>query len=210
MTGPTDPLDLLDGLRSADPDPAELSTVERLLQQLLDSAESGELTDATYRIIDSPLGPLLIAGTDRGLIRLAFGVQDHDRVLEDLSAAVGPRILRTASGFDDAARQLGEYFAGGRAHFTVPLDLRLAQGFRRAVLEQLRLIPYGDTSTYARIAAAAGSERAMRAVGTACAKNPLPILIPCHRVLRSDGTSGGYVGGPEAKRILLDLERRDG
>lgn len=209
MTGPTDPRDLLDGLRSADADPAELSTVERLLEQLLASAESHQLTDATYRFVDSPLGPLLIAGTERGLIRLAFGVQGHDQALEQLAEVVGPRILRSDKGFDVAARQLDEYFARTRDHFTVPLDLRLAHGFRRAVLDHLREIPYGGTATYAQIAAAAGSERAVRAVGTACAKNPLPILIPCHRVLRSDGTTGGYAGGAEAKRILLGLERRD-
>ena len=207
MTGPTDPRDLLSRLRSDEPGPDEASTVERLLEQLLATAESHQLTDATYRLLDSPLGPLLLAGTERGLIRLAFQAQDHDRVLEELATQVGTRILRSGRGFDDAARQLDEYFARGRADFALPLDLRLSHGFRRTVLDHLREIPYGQTATYTQIAAAAGSERAVRAVGTACAKNPLPILIPCHRVLRSDGSTGGYAGGPEAKRLLLDLER---
>lgn len=209
MTGATnhsEPQDLLSRMRAAGPDPAEASAVERLLERLLATAESQQLTDATYRVLDSPLGPLLLAGTERGLIRLAFQSQDHERVLDDLAAAVGSRILRSGKGFDEAARQLDEYFSRARDHFTLDLDLRLAHGFRRTVLDRLRTIPYGGTATYAQIAVAAGSDRAVRAVGTACAKNPVPILIPCHRVLRSDGATGGYAGGSEAKRLLLDLE----
>ncbi|WP_024792948.1 methylated-DNA--[protein]-cysteine S-methyltransferase [Tomitella biformata] len=209
-TNHTDPGEVLSQLRSAGPDTAEASTVERLLERLLATAESHQLTDATYRILDSPLGPLLLAGTERGLIRLAFQAQDHERVLDELAAAVGSRILRSNKGYDDAARQIDEYFSHTRDHFALPLDLRLAHGFRRTVLDHLREIPYGQTATYTQVAAAAGSERAVRAVGTACAKNPVPILIPCHRVLRSDGSTGGYAGGADAKRLLLDLEARDG
>lgn len=206
MTDPADPQALLSGLRSAGADPYESSAIERLLAQLLTSAEDEELTDATYRVVDSPVGSLLIAGTQTGLVRVAFNRQDHERVLSELAAVVGSRILLDPHGFADVVDQLEEYFEGSRTDFSVPVDLRLAQGFRLSVLTALQQIRYGQTNTYAQIAATAGSPRAVRAVGTACAKNPLPIIIPCHRVLRSDGTTGGYAGGPEAKRRLLTME----
>lgn len=202
----TDPRALLARLRTAAPSPDESSTIERLLAQLLADAEHEQLTDATYRVIDSPVGPLLLAGTPAGLVRVAFDRQDHPRILDELAATVGSRILHAPNGFDVAVRQLDEYFAGARTGFSLPVDLRLAHGFRRAVLGELRRIEYGRTSTYTQVAAGAGSPRAVRAVGTACAKNPLPIVIPCHRVLRSDGALGGYVGGEAAKRTLLSLE----
>ena len=107
---------------------------------------------------------------------------------------------------DIAARELDEYFARTRRSFDLPLDWRLAAGFRAAVLHHLPEIGYGQTASYAAVAALAGSPKAVRAVGTACAKNPLPVVVPCHRVVRSDGAMGGYLGGPEAKRLLLDLE----
>ena len=201
-----DPLDSLAALRTAAPSSDESSTVERLLAQLLAEAQEERLTDATYRVIDSPLGPLLLAGTDAGLVRIAFTCQDHDRVLEELAAAVGTRILRSDNGFEAVARQLEEYFTGNRTAFSLAVDLRLAQGFRRTVLGELTRIGYGNTRTYSQVASAVGNARAVRAVGTACAKNPLPIVIPCHRVRRQDGSLGGYAGGPDAKETLLSLE----
>lgn len=175
---------------------------ERLLQQ----ASAEHLVDLTYRLVDSPLGPLLVAGTDAGVVRLAYAVEGHDRVLETLADRIGSRILLHPKGFDEAARELDEYFAGRRTTFDVPVDLRLARGFRLDVLRHLREITYGRTESYGQVAAAAGSPRAVRAVGSACATNPVPIIVPCHRVVRSDGALGGYLGGEAAKRWLLSHE----
>ena len=169
------------------------------------SAESS--VDATYRVVDSPVGPLLLAATESGVVRVAFAVEDHDRVLESLGASVGSRILRGGNRLDPLARELDDYFAGRRHRFDVPLDLRLARGFRLAVLRHLSDIPYGSTESYGEVAVASGSPRAVRAVGSACATNPLPIVVPCHPVVRSDGTLGGYLGGLPTKERLLALER---
>ena len=156
--------------------------------------------------MDTPVGRLLLAATAEGLIRVAFPGQDHDAVLARLADAVSPRVLEAPGRLDPVTRQLDEYFARRRRVFDVPVDLRLSTGFRRQVLACLPDIGYGATSSYAQVAAAAGSPRAVRAVGTACATNPVPIVLPCHRVVRSDGSFGGYAGGPEAKRTLLALE----
>jgi methylated-DNA-[protein]-cysteine S-methyltransferase len=137
---------------------------------------------------------------------VAFDVEDHDAVLAALAARISPRILRAPQRLDTAARQLDEYFAKRRTAFDVPVDLRLTDGFRRSVVEHLRDIGYGDRASYAAVAAAVGNPGAVRAVGSACARNPLPVVIPCHRVVRSDGTSGQYVGGQAAKAALLELE----
>lgn len=178
-----------------------------LHRRLLHDATAHDLIDLTYRVVATPVGPLLLAATSAGLVRVAFDSEGHDAVLADLAAAVGPRILHDADGFATLADELDEYFAGHRRAFDVPVDLRLAHGFRREVLGRLREIPYGSTRSYAAVAASAGHPRAVRAVGTACASNPVPIVVPCHRVVRSDGTPGGYLGGPEAKAFLLRLER---
>jgi methylated-DNA-[protein]-cysteine S-methyltransferase len=138
---------------------------------------------------------------------VAFEIEDHDRVLESLAASVGSRILRGGHRLDPLARELDDYFAGRRHGFDVPLDLRLARGFRLAVLRHLSEIPYGSTESYAEVAVASGSPKAVRAVGSACATNPLPIVVPCHRVVRSDGSLGGYLGGLPTKQRLLALER---
>ena len=119
---------------------------------------------------------------------------------------MSPRLLEAPARLDGAARQVEEYFAGARRSFDLPVDLRLSTGFRRAVLDHLAEIGFGRTESYAEVALAAGSPRAVRAVGSACATNPLPVVVPCHRVLRSDGSLGGYVGGLDAKRTLLALE----
>jgi methylated-DNA-[protein]-cysteine S-methyltransferase len=178
----------------------------RLHQRLVAAAETDGVLDVAYRTVDTPVGPLLLAATARGLVRIAYEGQDHDAVLQTLSANVSPRILRDGTRLDHAAREIDEYFAGRRRTFDLPLDLRLATGFRLGVLQHLPTIGYGRTESYAQVASAAGSPRAVRAVGTACATNPLPVVVPCHRVVRSDGSLGQYAGGAEAKRTLLTLE----
>jgi methylated-DNA-[protein]-cysteine S-methyltransferase len=177
-----------------------------LHERLAADAEREGLLDLAYRTLDSPVGPLLLAATERGLVKVAFDRQDHDAVLAALAETISPRILRAPARLEQVTRQLDEYFTGGRRTFDVPLDLRLARGFRLSVLEHLPEIDYGHTESYAQVAAAAGSPKAVRAVGTACALNPLPLVVPCHRVVRSDGSYGQYAGGEEAKRVLLTME----
>jgi methylated-DNA-[protein]-cysteine S-methyltransferase len=181
-------------------------TIERLRGELVTRADRAGLVDVAYRVVDSPLGPLLLAATTDGLVRVAFAGEGHDAVLGALADDVSPRVLRAPGRLDDAARQLDEYFAGRRRVFDVPVDLRLAHGFRRGVLEHLRSIPFGGTESYATVAGAVGSPRAVRAAGSACASNPVPVVVPCHRVVRSDGSIGRYRGGTDAKRLLLALE----
>jgi len=178
----------------------------RLHARLERAAEDAGVLDVAYRTLDTPVGALLLAATERGLVRVAFAAEDHDAVLASIAARISPRILRAPGRLDDAARQLDEYFEGRRHAFDLPLDLSLATGFRRTVLAQLREIGYGHTASYSAVAVAAGSPRAVRAVGSACATNPLPVVVPCHRVVRSDGTIGQYLGGTDAKRALLRLE----
>jgi methylated-DNA-[protein]-cysteine S-methyltransferase len=197
--------DILHDLRSGDS--LELSgTVSRLRERLAERAAAESLLDLAYRTLDTPVGSLLLAATEAGLVKVAFESQDHERVLAQLAERISPRVLRAPARLEDAARQLEEYFAGRRKRFELPLDRTLAHGFRRQVLDRLVEIGYGRTASYAEVAAAAGSPKAVRAVGTACATNPLPLVIPCHRVVRSDGSMGGYAGGAEAKRTLLALE----
>jgi methylated-DNA-[protein]-cysteine S-methyltransferase len=159
-----------------------------------------------YRTVDTPVGSLLLATTETGVVRVAFTAEDHEAVLADLSARLGVPQPEEAGRLDEAVRQLAEYFVGQRRGFTVALDLRLSRGFRRTVLEQLSGISYGQTVSYATVAVAAGRPTAVRAVGTACATNPLPVLLPCHRVVRSDGSVGQYLGGVAVKQTLLALE----
>jgi methylated-DNA-[protein]-cysteine S-methyltransferase len=188
----------------------EPPTLTRLHQRLEQRAEQLDLLDVAFRTVDSPVGPLLIAATPRGLVRVAYEREGMGAVLQSLASTVSPRVLAAPRRLDDAASQLEEYFAGRRRVFDVPLDLRLAAGFRRLVLAELTGIPYGSTRSYTEVAAATGHPRAVRAVGSACASNPLPLVVPCHRVLRSDGSVGGYLGGSEIKRALLELEAAAG
>ena len=206
MTTPHDP---------REPDRTELfaalpaideATTLRLHERLVREAQTAGLLDVAYRTIDSPVGPLLLAATPKGLVRVAYGREGHDKVLERLARDLGPRILHAPGRLDAAAKEIDEYFAGLRRAFDLPVDLSLARGFRRLVLTRLRAIGYGQTTSYAAIAVAAGNPKAVRAVGTACATNPLPLVVPCHRVVRSDGAMGEYVGGVDAKRALLALE----
>ena len=184
----------------------ETAHLDRLRLRLVDDAERTGLLDLTYRIVESPLGDLLVAASPQGVLRIAFGLEDHDQVLDALAERVSPRILRGSPRLDPAARQLEEYFAGRRRVFELPVDLRLSGGYRREVLRHLTEIDYGRTESYTEVATATGNPRAVRAVGSACATNPIPVVVPCHRVLRSDGSLGGYRGGLPAKRMLLDLE----
>ncbi|MEX3644639.1 methylated-DNA--[protein]-cysteine S-methyltransferase [Mycolicibacterium porcinum] len=194
---------IADLARITEPDPGKLA---ELHDRLAGAAQRDGLLDIAYRIIESPVGPLLLAATEQGLVRVAYAREDHDTVLQHLADEVSPRILNAPARLDSAARELDEYFAGTRRSFDLQLDWRLAAGFRSTVLHHLPEIAYGQTASYATVAALAGSPKAVRAVGTACANNPLPVVIPCHRVVRSDGAMGGYLGGAEAKRLLLDLE----
>jgi methylated-DNA-[protein]-cysteine S-methyltransferase len=184
----------------------DTQAMSRLHDQLVTAAAADQLLDVAYRTVDSPVGTLLLAATDQGLVRVAYEREGHDHVLQRLAEQVSPRILRAPGRLDQTAHQLAEYFAGKRRDFVLPLDFRLTHGFRRAVLGHLVLINYGHTESYAEVAAATGRARAVRAVGSACATNPLPVIVPCHRVLRSDGTLGNYIGGVDAKAALLSLE----
>jgi methylated-DNA-[protein]-cysteine S-methyltransferase len=186
--------------------PADPGVLSELRYRLGLAAEAEGLLDIAYTTVDSPVGPLLLAATPRGLLRVAYDVEDHDHVLETLSARISPRVLRAPNRLDAAARELDEYFGGQRRVFDLPLDLSLSRGFRLLVQRLLPDIGYGQTRTYGQVAELAGNPKAIRAVGTACATNPLPVVVPCHRVLRADGTIGGYVGGPDAKAALLGME----
>ena len=185
---------------------ANTRKMDNLRAEFSSRADSEGVLDLAYRVMDSPLGPLLLAATDRGLVRVAFVIEDHDKVLESLSDRVSPRILQNPNRLEKAARELDEYFSGRRRSFDISMDLRLATGFRRTILDHLPNIEFGSTASYTAVAAMAGNPRAVRAVGTACALNPLPIVIPCHRVVRSDGTIGNYLGGTAAKVQLLAME----
>jgi methylated-DNA-[protein]-cysteine S-methyltransferase len=193
-------------VRALRADRAEDATMTGLRARLAERAAASGLLDVAYRTLDTPVGALLLAATDRGLIRVAYPGEGHDKVLAQLAELVSPRVLYAPARLDAAARELDEYFNRTRRGFDLPLDRALSRGFRREVLTRLPEIGYGTTASYAAVAAAAGRPRAVRAVGTACATNPLPVVVPCHRVIRSDGRLGRYVGGGDAKRILLELE----
>lgn len=187
-------------------DSVEPAVMKRLHDRLAAVAAEQHTLDIACRTVDSPIGKLLLAATERGMVRVAFEMEDHDAVLQFLAEKLSPRILFSASRLDPAARELDEYFAGIRRQFDLPLDFSLSRGFRLSVLEHLPQIAYGHTESYAQVALAAGNPLAVRAVGTACATNPLPVILPCHRVVKSDGSLGNYLGGTEAKRTLLALE----
>lgn len=194
--------DLLTPLRSQEVD------LTALRARLADQAQADGLLDVAYRTLDTPVGSLLLATTPLGLVRVAFAVEDHDLVLADLTRRISPRVLHAPRSLDAAAAAVEGYLAGTLRSLTLPLDLRLAHGFRRDVLTHLRDVGYGHTASYAQLAAAAGRPRAVRAAASACATNPLPIVLPCHRIVRSDGSLGGYLAGPEVKARLLALEGR--
>ena len=179
------------------------------LADLPDRAAAAGLLDVAYATHDSPAGRLLLASTPRGLVRLAYidAAGDEDAVLEQLAARVSPRILASTRNLDEPRRELDEYFSGARRDFELPLDWQLTRGFGRRVLEVTARIPFGSVSTYKTVAAEAGSPRGSRAAGNALGANPIPIIVPCHRVLHTTGGLGGYTGGLDRKRLLLGIER---
>jgi methylated-DNA-[protein]-cysteine S-methyltransferase len=186
--------------------------LDRAVQGLIARAERDGLIDVAYASVDSPFGELVVAKTDRGVVRLALPTErghrmSRESVLEDLAQSVSPRVLESPKRLDEERRELEDYFEGRRESFDVPIDWSLsAPGFRSRALHAVARIPYGRTKTYGQIAQAAGNSRAFRAAGTACGHNPVPLIVPCHRVVQSGGGIGNYGGGPEMKRALLELE----
>ena len=176
------------------------------LQRLADRANAEGLLDVAYATADSPFGPLLLATTPRGLVKVSFPIFDTDETLADLAARISPRMIEAPAQLDEVRRQLDLYFEGKRTEFDLPLDWQLSKDFRQRVLRAIDRIPYGQTRSYREVATSAGNERAVRAAGSACGSNPIPIVVPCHRVLRSGGALGGYGGGLPMKRALLQLE----
>jgi methylated-DNA-[protein]-cysteine S-methyltransferase len=169
------------------------------------AAEEG-LLDVAYTTADSPFGTLLLAQTPKGLVRLGLPSQDYDELLVDLAERVSPRVVESPAQLDKVRRELDLYFEGNLESFDLPLDWRLSHGFRLKVLRAIARIPYGQTRNYTEMATRAGNERAVRAAGSACGSNPIPLVVPCHRVLRSSGALGGYAGGLPMKEALLELE----
>ena len=177
------------------------------LDGLTDRAAVEGLLDVAYATADSPLGPLIVAATPRGLVRVAYADSTtSDEVLEALAARVSPRVLEAPGRLDEPRRELDEYFAGRRTEFKLPIDWSHLRGFTRKVLRETARIHFGKLRTYADVAAGAGSPRAVRAAGNALGANPMPIVVPCHRVVRTGGGMGGYTGGLERKEFLLRLE----
>jgi methylated-DNA-[protein]-cysteine S-methyltransferase len=176
------------------------------LERLSERAAAEGLLDVAYAKADSPFGPLLLASTPRGLVKVSLPGYDADEALGDLAARISPRVLEAPARLDDVRRQLDRYFEGKLHEFDLPLDWQLTAGFRAKVQRAIARIPYGETRTYTEMARSAGNERAVRAAGTACGSNPLPIVVPCHRVLRSGGALGGYGGGLPMKQALLEFE----
>jgi methylated-DNA-[protein]-cysteine S-methyltransferase len=180
--------------------------LEALRSELARRAASDGVLDVGYGFADSPLGPLTVVVTGRGLVRLSYAHESVDEQLDDIATRISPRILASPERTDAVRRQLDEYFAGDRRRFDVPIDWRLVQGFSGNVLRATARIPFGAVSSYREVAAEAGSPNAYRAAGNALGSNPIPIVVPCHRVLHSGGGLGGYTGGLERKQYLLRLE----
>lgn len=182
------------------------SELARLSAGLSLAAEHEELLDLAFASTSSPVGELLLVASPQGVVRVAFETETQEAVLADLAERLSPRILHSPERLAPAIRELEEYFAGRRRSFEVPVDLRLTRGFRAEVVRSLREIEFGRTRSYAQVADAVGNPKAVRAVGSACATNPVPLFLPCHRVVRSDGSFGAYRGGHEVKQFLLELE----
>jgi methylated-DNA-[protein]-cysteine S-methyltransferase len=180
----------------------------RVSLDLAQRADADGLIDVAYERHDSPLGSIVVAATNHGLVRIGLPIEGEDAVIDELAHRISGRVLRAPrTVLTQARRQLDEYFELRRTKFEVALDWQLTGGFRRQVLAATTEIPYGQTASYKDVATRAGSPRAVRAAGTALATNPLAIIVPCHRVLKSSGQLGAYRGGPEAKAQLVELER---
>jgi methylated-DNA-[protein]-cysteine S-methyltransferase len=189
------------------PPPADAGTIATMKSRLIDSAGTEGLVDVAFTAVDTPIGSLVAAGTRRGLVRLSFDSESTDDVLEELATRISPRILEAPARLDDVRRELDEYFEGRRSKFEIPIDWKLTSGeFARKVLRSAQRIPFGSVSTYTDMARRAGSPRGARAAGNALGSNPIPIVVPCHRVVHSGGGLGGYGGGLDKKRFLLALE----
>jgi methylated-DNA-[protein]-cysteine S-methyltransferase len=203
MTPARDPLEraLRDSARAADDDAALLA------RRLVERADDAGLVEVAYASLDTPLGTMLVAGTDRGLVRVVLPRERFDDVLDELALRLSPRLVELPRRVDEARRELDEYFAGNRRRFELPLDLRLIRGeFASKLLAGMTKVPFGKAITYSEAAARAGSPQAHRAAGNALGSNPIPVVIPCHRVIRSGGEIGNYGGGAEMKRYLLRHE----
>jgi methylated-DNA-[protein]-cysteine S-methyltransferase len=201
MSPKTTPEEMIRGAARAEPGAAEEAA-----QRFAALAEKEGLVEVAYASIDSPFGPVVLAATDRGVVRLNLPAYDADEFLARISTEISPAILESPARLDPVRRQLDEYFEGRLKRFTVPLDWQLIHGFQERVLRATYSIPYGETLTYGEVAAEAGNPRAFRAAGTALGRNPIPLIVPCHRVTRSGGDPGNYGGGPEMKKSLLKLE----
>lgn len=182
------------------------TATDKAIERFRARAAEENLLDVAYVSTDSPFGPLLLAQTRRGLVRVGLPNQDQDELLVDLAERVSPRVLEAPAQLDEVRRELDLYFAGKLDSFDLPLDWQLSGGFRQRVLREINRIPYGQTRSYTEMARKAGNERAVRAAGTACGSNPIPLVVPCHRVLRTGGALGGYGGGLPMKKALLQLE----
>lgn len=177
------------------------------VERLIERADEEGLLDVTYATLDTPLGTALVAATPRGVVRVALPNEDAERVISELAEDVSPRVLEYPARLDQARRELDQYFEGRREAFELRLDWRLSHpGFYRRVLRATSRVPFGEVITYGDAAKRAGNPRAFRAAGTALGSNPIPIVVPCHRVIRAGGEIGNYGGGPEMKRFLLELE----
>ncbi len=192
--------------RLGDPPTGAPLDLTALRQSLARRAAADGILDVAYGSLDSPLGALTAFVTPRGLVRLSYPGEPIDAQLDELAATISPRVLAAPERTDTIRRQLDEYFAGSRRRFDLPIDWRLLAGFRAEVLRAAARIPFGSVSSYREIAVAAGSPNAYRAAGNALGSNPMPIVVPCHRVLHTGGGLGGYTGGLERKRYLLHLE----
>jgi methylated-DNA-[protein]-cysteine S-methyltransferase len=176
------------------------------MTRLAERATAEGLVDVAYTTVDSPIGPLFLAATDKGLVRLWFGTTLPERLIEQLVVKISPRVLEAPARLDPVRRQLDEYFEGTRRRFELPLDWRLSNGFGQKVLRATNRIPYGQVSTYGTVADKAGNRAASRAAGRALGTNPIAVVVPCHRVIGSNGSLTGYGGGMDAKKYLLRLE----
>ena len=198
-------------IRRALQDAGDTVDLERAQRGFQARAEDEGLLEIGYALVDSPFGEMLLAATDRGVVKLALPSHGDrelrpDSVLEQLAKSISPRILESPARLDPARRELDAYFEGDLKRFSVPVDWRLSRGFTDKVLHQVARIPYGRTLSYGEVAAKAGNPRAFRAAGSACGANPVPLIVPCHRVVQAGGAPGNYGGGPEMKRALLELE----
>jgi methylated-DNA-[protein]-cysteine S-methyltransferase len=179
---------------------------EAAAQRFAEMAAREGLLDVAYALVDSPLGKLLAARTKRGLVELAYGGEQPDPLLDELSRKLSPRVLEAPAQLDDVRRELDEYFEGRRTSFDVPLDWSLSRGFTQRILQATAKVPFGELATYRDVAEKAGNVRAVRAAGNALGSNHMPIVVPCHRIVRTGGALGGYTGGLERKEFLLKLE----